>query len=163
MVRASVLIASTLALALAGCSATGRTEKSGDVGEVLEAKGLQANVKRVDTHVPVPANDITGLSTPTPGKKLVGAFVTVCSNHPGAIGSFDFGLESSEGDGTQKFPQMNYAKGFDTVRADCGDGWVVFEIPTGAHPEKVTFDFQDTGTSMDESNNVDAHFSWAIG
>ena len=67
----------------------------------------------MDTKVPVPANDITGLSTPAPGAKLVGILARVCSDHGGAIGAYDFGLESSEGDGRLKFPQRNYREAFD--------------------------------------------------
>ena len=161
MMRACVLC--LLALALVPAMGCGKTEESGEIGEVLSAEGLQVSVEKVDTRVPVPANDITGLSTPSPGSKLVGVLARVCSDHGGAIGAYDFGLESSEGDGRLKFPQMNYREDFEVPRGDCGGGWIVFEIPTGAAPEKVTFAFQDTGTARDGSNEVDADFSWSVG
>jgi hypothetical protein len=150
-------------LAVAG-SACGKSEESGEVGEVLSAKGLDVEVERVDTGVPVPADDITGLSRPSPGSKLVGVLVRICSDHGGAIGPYAFGLEASGGeDGSLKFPQRNYAKSFETIRSDCGGGWVVFEIPTGSSPEKVTFGFEDTGTAREGQNDVDARFSWSVG
>jgi hypothetical protein len=148
-----------LALAIAGC---GTTEKSGRVGDTLSAKGLRATLDEVDTHVPVPASDVTGLSQPAPGTKLVGARVEVCSDHGGAIGPFDFGLDSSSGDGTLKYPERNYDDSFETVRDDCGDGWVVFQIPESADPERVTFDFEDTGSSQHPETEVHAKFSWSV-
>ena len=148
-----------IAIAAGGC---GTTEKSGDVGDTLTAKGLEATVEQVDTKVPVPESDVTGLSQPSPGMKLVGARVRVCSNHGGAIGAFDFGLDASSGDTTQKYPERNYDDSFETVRDGCGDGWVVFEIPEASQPERVTFGFQDTGTSTRPQTEVNAKFSWTI-
>jgi hypothetical protein len=157
----TLCLLAALAAIASGC---GSSEESGDVGDVLEAKGLQVSVKRVDTGVPVPANDITGLSTPTPGSKLVGALVAVCSDHGGAIGPYDFGVETDSGDnGRLKFPQMNYTKGFDSLRADCGGGWVVFEVPAGSTPDRITFGFEDTGSRYNQQSQVDAKFSWAVG
>ena len=152
-----------LAAALVALSGCGTTEESGEIGDVLSAEGLRVSIEKVDTRVPVPAEDITGLSQPSPGYKLVGVLARVCSNHRGAIGAFNFGLESSEGDGRLKFPQRNYREDFEVPRADCGGGWIVFEIPSGADPEKVTFGFQDTGSSRDQDQNVDAEFAWSVG
>jgi hypothetical protein len=154
-----IVASGAIALAVAGC---GTTERSGDVGDTLTAKGLEATVEQVDTHVPVPASDVTGLSQPTPGSKLVGARVHVCSDHGGAIGAFDFGLQTSSGDGRLKYPERNYDDSFETVRDGCGDGWVVFEIPESADPERVTFGFEDTGTAQRPQTAVDAKFSWAV-
>ena len=152
-----------IATALAGC---GTTERSGDVGDTLEANGIEATVEEVDTSVAVPENDITGLSQPAPGSKLVGVKVNVCSDHGGAIGPYDFGIEtSSGGEAKLKFPQRNYEKSFDSLRDDCGDGWVVFEIPDGDQPERVTFGFVDSGQAGPQGagDEVDARFSWATG
>src|SRR3954454_8530598 len=135
-----VAVCGVISLAVAGC---GTTEKSGKVGDTLSAKGLQATVQEVDAHVPVPASDVTGLSQPAPGTKLVGAQVKVCSEHGGAIGAYDFGLEPSSGDATLKYPERNYGDSFETVRDGCGDGWVVFQIPESADAERVTFGFED--------------------
>ena len=148
-----------VALAVAGC---GTTEKSGQVGDTLSAKGLQATLEQVDTRVPVPASDVTGLSQPAPGTKLVGARVKVCSDHGGAIGPYDFGLDSSSGEATLKYPERNYDDSFETVRDGCGDGWVVFQIPESADPERVTFDFEDTGTAQHRETEVHAKFSWSV-
>jgi hypothetical protein len=156
----AVAAGGVLTLAAAGC---GTTEKSGRVGETLSAKGLQATVQEVDTHVPVPATDVTGLSQPAPGSKLVGARVKVCSDHGGAIGPYDFGLKTTSGDDAAlKYPERNYDDSFETVRDGCGDGWVVLQIPQSADPEEVTFGFEDTGTSRHPETQVNAKFSWSL-
>jgi hypothetical protein len=149
-----------LAAAASGC---GSTEESGEVGDVLSAKGLDVSVERVDTAVPVPPDDITGLSRPSPGSELVGVLVRVCSDHGGAIGTSNFGLETSTGDARHRFLQRNYARSLEVVRSDCGGGWVVFEIPVGSRPERVTFGFVDTGSAYEGQNDVDARFSWSVG
>jgi hypothetical protein len=149
-----------IAIGAAGC---GSTEKSGQVGDTLSAKGLQATVEQVDTSVPVPESDVTGLSQPAQGSKLVGAQVRVCSDHGGAIGPYDFGLATGSGDDTtQKYPEQNYDDSFEIVRDGCGDGWVVFEIPQASSPDRVTFGFEDTGTSQHPETQVNAKFSWTL-
>ncbi len=156
----AVIAVSLIATATAGC---GTTEKSGNLGDTLTAKGLRATVLSVDDSVPVPSNDITGLSNPSPGSKLVGARVRVCSDHGGAIGPFDFGVETSAGEqGKLRFPEQNYADGLDTIRNGCGSGWVVFEIPRNARPREITFGFEDTASSQHPQNQVDARFSWSV-
>lgn len=158
--RAAILLACAAGALVGAC---GTTEESGDVGETLSAKGLRVTVERVDPSVPANAGDVTGLSRPSPGSKLVGVRARVCNDHGGATGPFDFGLETASGDdGRLRFPQRNYATSLDTVRDGCGGGWVVFEIPSGSKPERVTYAFQDTGTAMDQSENVDARLSWSV-
>jgi hypothetical protein len=147
---------------LAGC---GATEKSGAVGDTLTAKGLQVTVKRVDRSVPIPTDDVTGTSQPSPGTRLVGVLAKACSNHGGAIGSYDFGLEPDSGDAQQKYVERNYPTAFDVVRSGCGSGWVVFEIPKPSAPARVTFGFTDTGSALPGggAQQVDARFSWSVG
>jgi hypothetical protein len=158
---ALLLLIAALAAALAGC---GTTERSGAVGDTLTAKGLEVTVDEVDASVAVPKNDVTGLSQPAPGWQLVGVRVNVCSDHSGALGPYDFGVETTSGDsGRLKYPQSNYAESFESLRDDCGDGWVVFEIPDGSEPDRVTFGFDDTGSAMQaENNEVSARFSWTV-
>ncbi len=160
--RAPLVATSALIAIAIGASGCGTTEKSGNVGDTLSAKGLEARVEQVDTNVPVPKSDVTGLSQPAPGSKLVGARVKVCSDHGGAVGPYDFGLDSSSGDATLKYPEQNYDDSFETVRDGCGDGWVVFEIPQSSKPDTVTFGFEDTGTSQHPETQVDARFSWSV-
>lgn len=135
------------------------------MGDTLTAKGIQVTVERVDRSVPVPQNDVTGTSQPSPGTKLVGVLAKVCSNHGGAIGSYDFGLDPDSGSATQKYVENNYSNGFDTVRSGCGSGWLVFEIPRSSAPDRVTFGFEDTGSAEPGggANQVDARFSWSVG
>ena len=153
-----------LSFGIAAAAGCGTSKESGHVGDTLEAKGLRVTVDAVDTSVPVPKADVTGLSLPSPGSSLVGVRTRVCNDHGGAIGGFDFGLETSDGeDGLPKHPQRNYPKSLETVRDGCGGGWVVFEVPRGSRPERISFAFEDTGTAMDQSENVDARFSWSIG
>jgi hypothetical protein len=152
---------------LAGSATTslgcGKTERSAAVGEKLSAKGLEVTVEKVDTAVPVPKRDVTGLSQPAPGFELVGARVRICSNHAGATGPYDFGIETSGGgQGRLKFPETNYADSFDSLRDGCGGGWVVFEVPDTSTPERVTFGFDDTGSARRPQNRVSARFSWTV-
>ena len=145
---------------VAGC---GTTERSGNLGDTLAAEGLEVTVREVDTSVPVPKVDVTGLSRPAPGKQLVGARVRVCSAHGGATGPYDFGLETTSDDhGTLKYPERNYEQSFESLREGCGEGWVVFEIPVGSQPDRVTFGFEDTGSAAQPQTQVDARFSWAV-
>jgi hypothetical protein len=161
--RAPRLIVFPLAAAALIASGCGTTEKSGAVGDTLTAKGIDVTVIAVDDSVPVPKSDVTGLSQPAPGQKLVGVRVKVCSEHGGAIGPYDFSIETTSGDpGRLKFPETNYPNSFDSFRAACGDGWVVFEIPAGSDPGKVKFNFQDTGTAQHPETEVDARFSWDV-
>jgi hypothetical protein len=152
-----------LALLATGAAGCGKTEHSGDVGDKLSAKGLEVTVERLDTAVPVPARDITGLSQPAPGFALVGARVRVCSNHGGATGPYDFGVETTGGaHGRLKFPETNYPNSFDSLRSGCGGGWVVFEVPRGSAPQRVTFGFDDTGSARRPQTQVSARFSWKV-
>lgn len=155
--RAGIIAALAVAV---GC---GTTESSGKVGDTLSAKGLEVTVQEVDTSVPVPKIDVTGLSRPAPGKQLVGARVHVCSTHGGATGPYDFGVETTSGDhGGLKYPERNYDQSFESLRDGCGGGWVVFEIPAGSEPDRVTFGFEDTGSAPQPQSQVDARFSWDI-
>ncbi len=152
------------AIALAAAAGCGSTEESGRVGDTLSAKGLQVTVEQVDRSVPAPESDVTGLSRPAPGSKLVGTRVRVCSSHGGAIGPYDFGLETTSGDhGALKFPQANYPRSFDSQRQGCGGGWVVFQVPKTAKPDRVTFGFQDTASANQPQTQVDARFQWEVG
>lgn len=94
--------------------------------------------------------------------RLVGVHARVCSDHGGAIVPAAFGVESSAGDGRLKFPARNYRDDYEAVRDGCGEGWVVFEIPADARPERVTFEFEDTGSTRNEDERVDARFSWKV-
>jgi hypothetical protein len=39
---------------------------------------------------------------------------------------------------------------------------VVFEIPQSSQADKVTFGFEDTGTSQHPGTQVNAKFSWTV-
>jgi hypothetical protein len=55
-------------------------------------------------------------------------------------------------------PERNFDNSFEKVR----DGWVVFEIPQSSQADKVTFGFEDTGTSQHSETQVNAKFSWTV-
>ena len=55
-------------------------------------------------------------------------------------------------------PERNFDNSFEKVR----DGWVVFEIPQSSQADKVTFGFEDTGTSQHPGTQVNAKFSWTV-
>ena len=64
-----------------------------------------------------------GLGSPAPGDRLIGARVRICSNVGPAIGTWDFGLSlSGGGSALMKFPQRNYADGFDSLSTGCEQG-----------------------------------------
>lgn len=158
------LACTAAALALAACAGIGVTEKSGKLGDELTAKGLQVTVKKLDSEVPVPDSDLSGLSSPRAGHRLVGARVRVCSDHGQAIGTYDFGVETSSGDGRVKFPALNYDDRFESLRDGCEAGWLVLEVPRDARLTKVTFKFEDTGSNQaGDNSDVDARFSWKVG
>jgi hypothetical protein len=153
-------VLATLA-ASAGC---GTTEESGEIGDTLTAKGLEVTVEEVDASVPANEGDVTGLSEPSAGAKLVGVRVNVCSEQGGAIGPYSFGVEADSDDqGRLKYPQRNYRTSFDSVREDCAGGWIVFEIPEGSRPERVSFEFENTGSARHQQDDVHAEFSWTVG
>jgi hypothetical protein len=158
-VKARVACVFLAAGVVAGC---GKTERSGSVGETLSAKGLKVTVYEVDTTVPRPVRDVTGLSRPAPGFELVGVRVRVCNEHDGATGPYHFGIETSGDEGRLNFPTTNYPDALETLRRGCGDGWMVFEVPRGARPEQVTYGFEDTGAVRQEYERVDARFKWQV-
>lgn len=163
MRRLALLGAAVAALGLGGCSFDGETKKSGSVGDELSAEKVRVKVEKIDREVPVPKRDITGLSVPSAGHRLIGVRVNVCSGYRAAIGSFSFSLEASEGGAEPKHVARNYDSMFRSVRDDCERGWLVYEIPRGAKPEKVKFKFDETGNAQDESDNVKARFEWDVG
>ena len=149
-------------LALAAC---GTTTHSGKVGETFSGGGLKVTVGRIDLHTPVPAGDLSGLSTPAPGNRLVGAFVRVCNNDGPAVGQDSFGIGLADGGhGSVKFPTTNYADSFSFVDSGCAGGWVVFEIPLASSPTQVHFAFDDSGNSA-PGGRPESHerFTWTIG
>jgi hypothetical protein len=156
----TIAVLATAAALVAGC---GTTEESGSVGQELTAKGLRVTVRAVDRSPPLPKQDVTGLSLPAQGFRLVGVRVHVCSNHGGAIGAYSFGIETTGDRGRLKFPARNYARPFEVVRDGCGGGWVVFEVPADTRPARVTFGFEDTGSAQPGSHNeVKARFAWNV-
>jgi hypothetical protein len=158
----SILTAAAAVAVIAGC---GTTTRSGQVGDTFSGGGLRVTVERVDLRPPIPAEDITGLSTPRPGDRLIAARVRVCNEYGFAIGTYDFGLSlNGGGDGLVKFPQMNYADGFDSVRSGCTRGWIVFELPLRGQPLKIRFAYDDSGSPKAGGNRQESHerFSWAV-
>ena len=120
---------------LSGCFLDEETSKSGSVGDRLTADDLEVTVARIDRETPVPRKDITGLSVPREGNRLVGVLVKVCSDHGSAIGPWHFALETREGDGRPKYTANNYRRSFESMREGCEDGWIVYEIPRAASPQ----------------------------
>ena len=158
------LLAAALAVTASGC---GTDEKSGKVGDTLSVDHVSVTLQRADTSVPVPANDVTGLSRPAPGSTLFGARVKVCTHGEGAVVPTDFGVTlQGGGHGRLKYPERNYPHGYDAVRDGCGSGWLVFDVPQGSAVDKLTFAFVNTGSSNHMGggqDEVDVRFTWAVG
>ncbi|MFL5830229.1 MAG: hypothetical protein ACJ76X_09960 [Solirubrobacteraceae bacterium] len=166
MRSSGLLLVAAGAVALLGC---GTTSKSGHVGDGLSAGGVQVTIERIDRRPPVPSDDVSGLSTPAPGDRLIGARVKVCSKVGAAIGTYDFSLTLADGGQAQvKFPAQNYPDGFDVVRTGCGRGWIVFEYPRPTRPSEIHFKFDDTGDSAGAGNpggsrqETHERFSWKL-
>ena len=144
----------------AGC---GTTEKSGSVGDELSAEGLDVTLLEVDQKPPRPKHDITGLSLPADGYKLVGVRVKVCNDSGAAINQAAFSVESTKGKGRPKFTARNYRDDYEAVRDGCDDGWMVFEVPEEARAEKVKFDYEDTGQGGPGGDDgFHAKFEWKV-
>ena len=117
-------------------------------------------VERVDRRPRVPKSDVTGLSLPSRGHRLVGVRVRLCSGWGAAIGQQHFAVEP---DGRPKYNANNYRDEFETVRDDCEEGWMVFEIPRDSKPERVRFDFEDTGRGGPGGDDgLHAKFDWKV-
>jgi hypothetical protein len=160
--RSTIPLLGAVAL-IAGC---GTTTKSGHVGDTFSGGGLRVTVLRVDQHPEIPSDDISGLSTPAPGDRLIGARVRVCNKYDFAVGTYDFAVSlDGGGDAAVKFPQMNYPDGFDDVRTGCAAGWIVFELPRSRTPSKIRFTYDDTGSGGSHVSGrpeSHEHFSWSL-
>ena len=166
MTRAAPAAATLLiAFGLVGCFVDNSTTKKGEVGDTLTAGGLRVSLIKFDAEVPSrKRRDVTGLGTPGAGNRFYGADVKVCNDRGQAIGTFNFGLEVEGGKATVRFPQSVYSNGFDSVRATCGRGWIVFEAPSGSQARRLTFRYDDTGSNQPSGNREKhAHFSWDVG
>ncbi len=161
-IRFVSILAFVVVALLTGC---GTTTLSGHVGKTLSGGGVHVTLQRVDLRPPIPAHDITGLSSPAPGDRLVAARVNICSTDGGAIGTYDFGVTlAGGGSGSVKFRAMNYPDAFDSVSTGCGSGWIVFQMPASSRPATLQFDFDDTGSGGQYGGSGESHehFSWAL-
>jgi hypothetical protein len=164
--RLSGPIAAGNAVLLCAC---GTTPKSGQVGDTLSGGGLRVTIERIDQRTPVPSDDISGVSSPAPDDRLLGARVNVCSKVGPAIGTYDFSLALGDGGtGQIKFPAQNYTDGFDGLRTGCAGRWIVFEYPQTSSPREIHFKFDDTGVSAGSGNpggsrpGTHERFSWKL-
>jgi hypothetical protein len=150
-----------LALGLAAC---GTTSLTGRVGTTLQDHTLRVTVDRFDRHPPIPQGDVTGLSRPAPGDRLVAAHVHLCTHIGPAIGSWDFSISLSGGaSGKVNYAATNYLQRFSSVSIGCSTGWIVFEIPQTSTPDSVNFKFDDTGAgggAYPTRGETHARFSW---
>jgi hypothetical protein len=161
-VRVTIVSSITAAVALAGC---GTTSKSGHVGSTLSGDGVAVTLQRVDEHPPVPRYDVTGLSRPTRGDRLLGARAKVCSSVGPAIGQYQFTAATSDGGELHpKYAASNYPDPFDVVRVGCTSGWIVFEAPAEIRFTEIRFRFDNEGGQV-AGQPPEAHvrFSWKLG
>jgi hypothetical protein len=155
-------VVSCLAALACTAAACGETRKTGSVGDKLEAKRIEVTVERVDRRTPVPRSDVTGLSLPSSGHRLVGVLVNVCNDYGAVAQQADFALDTSAGEGRPKYTARNYRDRFDPVRDDCERGWIVYEIPEESRPTKVRFAFDESGTNRNTQDNLTARFEWKL-
>jgi hypothetical protein len=148
------------AMLLAGC---GATEHSGHVGDTFAAHTVRVTLQRVDLQTRA-VDDVTGLGRPLPGNRLLGVRIAACVGEGTAIGSSNFAVELDRGDKARiKFPARNYDDDFGAVfGGSCGEGWLVFEAPTGARVAAVTFTYDDTGGGRPQRGSTHARFRWGV-
>jgi hypothetical protein len=156
-------IAVTSALLVAAC---GTATLSAGVGTTLRTGGLRVTVDRYQAHPPIPAGDVTGLSRPAPGNRLVAAHVHMCSTIGPAIGGWDFSVSfRGGGRGTENYAETNYPQRLDSINTGCSAGWIVFQVPERSRPSSINFAFDDSGdaaSAYPTRGETHARFSWAI-
>ena len=158
--RSTLLAAVAGALVLGAC---GSTSKDGKVGDTLSADSLKATVTRVAQKVPSKEGDITGLSTPGPGKRFIGVKVDVCNDSAQAIKPYDFELEPEGGDSVHpRLPQKVFSDDFEGLRDGCERGWMIFEVPEEARPKAVKFKYDDTGSASPGDTEKHVRFRWNV-
>jgi hypothetical protein len=160
--RITVATSFAAAMTIAGC---GTTTMSGSIGSTLTADGIPVTLQRVDLHPPVPRYDVTGLSRPAKGERLLGARAKVCSSVGPAIGQWQFTATTSDGGQLHpKYAASNYPNSFDVVRIGCISGWIVFEAPVEITFTGIRFTFDNESSHL-VGAPPEAHvrFSWRIG
>jgi hypothetical protein len=159
--RVLALVAASLVVSGCGLYTTSR---NGQVGDTLSAGALRATVIKVKRRVRPPRHDVTGLATPSAGSRFFGVEVDVCNEAGLAIKPYDFQLEQDGGDKVHPhLPQTVYSDDFGGVRTGCERGWMLFEIPTGSRPTKLSFKYDDTGNARPSGKEKHARFSWDLG
>ena len=123
-------------------------------------------VDRLDPRPPIPRHDVTGLSRPYPGNRLIAAHVHVCTNIGPAIGSWDFSVGfNGDGHSMVNNVETNYPQRFDSLDTGCSVGWIVFQVPLASRPSSINFKFDDTGSAAGPyGGRPEKHvrFSWVI-
>lgn len=134
------------AAALAGC---GTTERSGGVGETLEARTVSA--KLIDTDR---------------GRGVYAVEVGLCNQRGQAVISWHFQLRLADGTMLHPLrPQRSHHPEFSVVRDGCKRGWIEYLLPRGASPEALEYRYDDTGSgsyrNAGDSSEHD-HFVWTF-
>jgi hypothetical protein len=157
-----VLIA---ALVLAGC---GTTERHGGLGDALKGDHMQAKVLRFVPTVPERklGHDVTGLNAPGAGMRFAAADLALCNDTGAAALPWRFELRLDDGSSVHPHqPTSVYADALEPVRDGCDQGWVVWEVPSGAQAKSLYFEFDYSHqTANGSSYRDDEHdrFHWAL-
>ncbi|MFL5824546.1 MAG: hypothetical protein ACJ764_14015 [Solirubrobacteraceae bacterium] len=160
------VVPAAIAVSAALLAACGTTTMTAGIGATLGTGSLRVTVDRFDPHPPMPPSDVTGLSRPAPGNRLVAGHVHLCTNIGPAIGTWDFSVAlSGGGRGTPNNVATNYPQRFDSLRTGCSVGWIVFQVPQESRPTSIDFAFDDTGDSAGAHptrGETHVRFSWTI-
>ena len=156
-----VLIA---ALLLGGC---GATERHGRVGDALKGDHLQAKLLAWVPTVPdrLLRDDVTGLNQPARGMRFAAVDVALCNDTGAAAMAWQFELRMDDGAKAHPHqPTSVYDDTLDTVREGCERGWVVFQIPAGARPTTLhyEFDWSQPGVNGVPRDSEDVRFDWSL-
>lgn len=148
-----VLILVLAALLLAGC---GKVERTGTVGDTLEAHDVSARLITVKTRVA--------------GDRRFGADVAVC-NQAGDVEVVpaDFRLELADGRRFRpQYPQRIFdaAEAFDGTRSGCERGWLVFKLPRGVSAKALGYRYENSLGAPhrrdDTVVNEQYRFTWTL-
>lgn len=130
---------------VAGCLGGCATERTGAVGDTLQAKTVSARLIEVEH------------------EGLYSVDVGVCNKQDAAIIAYHFQLVLD--DGTKLHPAFaTGSQEFDGTRKGCAQGWIRYDVPKGATPKELDYryDGTDGSSQYNGSSQEHDHFVWEL-
>jgi hypothetical protein len=128
------------ALALAAC---GTAERTGAVGDTLEAGSITATLERA---------------------RADAVRVHLCNRDGQAVIAYHFALKLDDGSEIRPtYVPGQFRDGFEPVRNGCERGWIGFAVPRGAKAETLEYRYDDTGQGGPARDYGEhARFDWTL-